>query len=195
MTELLIGDAPVDAVDPEALILAALESPELDLRQGNFAKRHRFRIDWALTKRLAALGAGIVAVTLLIAIVQIVRYGFAADALDAEAQRVAATAVPNAGGDPVAAMQARLAARRGAGLGFTATAGALMTAVQAVPSVELASLTFESDGMLRATILAPGAAEAEMLRSRLRATGLNVDATPFTSEAGRIRGEFRIGGR
>jgi general secretion pathway protein L len=195
LTELLIGDAPIEDVDAEPLILAALDAPELDLRQGEFAKRRRFRIDWALTKRLAALGVAIAAVTLLIAIVQIVRYGFAADALDAEAQRVAAAAVPGARGDPVAALQARLAARRGAGLGFTATAGALMTAVQAVPSVELASLTFESDGMLRATILAPGAAEAETLRARLRATGMTVEATPFASEAGRIRGEFRIGGR
>jgi len=195
LTELLTGDASIEDVDAEPAVLAALDAPELDLRQGGFAKRRRFRIDWALTKRLAALGAGIAAVTLLIAIVQIVRYGFAADALDAEAQRVAATAVPNAGADPVAAMQARLAARRGAGLGFTATAGATLTAVQAVPSVELASLTFESDGLLRATILAPGAAEAEALRARLRATGLNVEATPFTSEGGRIRGEFRIGGR
>lgn len=195
LTDLLVGDAPVEDIEAEPLILSGLDAPELDLRQGGFAKRHRFRIDWALTRRLTALGAGIAAVTLLIAIAEIVRYGFAADALEVEAQRVAAQIVPSAGADPVAAMQARLAARRGAGLGFTATAGALMTAVQAVPNIELASLTFETDGMLRATILAPGAAEAEALRTRLRATGLNVEATPFSSEAGRIRGEFRIGGR
>jgi general secretion pathway protein L len=195
LTELLVGDLPVEDVDAEPLVLAALDAPELDLRQGPFAKRRRFRLDWALTRRLARLAAAIVAVTLLIAVVQIIRYGFAADALDAEAEAVARSAVPDAGGSPVAALQSRLAARRGAGMGFTATSGALLSAVQTVPNVELASLSFENDGMLRATVLAPGAAEAESLRARLRARGLSVEATPFTAENGRIRGEFRIGGQ
>jgi general secretion pathway protein L len=195
MTDLLVGDAPIEDVDAEPLILAALDAPELDLRQGPFAKRRRFRLDWALARRLAGLAGAIAAVTLLIAIVQIVRYGFAADALDAEAEAVARTVVPDAGGNPISTLQSRLAARRGAGMGFTATSGALLSAVQAVPNVELASLSFESDGMLRATVLAPGAAEAESLRARLRARGLSVEATPFTAENGRIRGEFRIGGR
>lgn len=195
LTKLLVGEAPIADVDPEPLIIAALDSPELDLRQGAFAKRRRFRIDWALTKRLAGLGAAVAAATLLIAIVQIVRYGFGADALDAEAQAVARSAVPDAGGNAVSALDARLAARRGAGLGFTTTTGALLRAVQGVPNVELASLSFESDGLLRATVLAPGAAEAEALRARLRSSGLAVEATPFAAENGRIRGEFRIGGR
>ncbi|GAO38677.1 general secretion pathway protein L [Sphingomonas changbaiensis NBRC 104936] len=195
LTELLVGDAPVEDVDPEPLVLAGLGAPELDLRQGAFAKRRRFQIDWPLVRRLAKLGGAVAAVTLLIAIVQIVRYGLGADRLDAEAQAVARTVVPDGGPDAVGALQARRAARQGAGLGFTATAGAVIAAVQAVPNVELSSLTFDADGLLRATVLAPGAAEAETLRSRIRAAGLDVEATPFTSQGGRIRGEFRIGRR
>ncbi len=195
LTELLVGDAPVDDLDPEAAILSALAAPELDLRQGEFAKRRRFRVDWRHVRRLALLGGALAAVTLLIALVQIVRYGFAADALNAEAQAVARSAVPDAGGDAVAALQARLASRRGGGLGFTTTAGAVLAAVQAVPNVELAGLSFENDGMLRATILAPGPAEAEALRARIRSTGLTIEATPFTQESGRIRGEFRVSPR
>lgn len=195
LTELLVGDAPVEDVDADPLVLAALDTPELDLRQGEFAKRRRFRLDWPLVRRLAVLGGAIAAVTLLIAIVQTVRYGLAADRLDAEAQAIARTAVPGAGPDATAALQARIAARRGAGHGFSATAGAVLAAVQAVPNVELSSLSFDNDGLLRATILTPGAAEAEALRTRIRAAGLGVEATPFTSEGGRIRGEFRIGGR
>ncbi len=192
LTELLVGDAPVEDFDPEPTILAALDAPELDLRQGEFAKRRRFRIDWSHARRLALLGGAVAAATLLIAVVQTLRYGFAADALEAEAQAVARAAVPDASGDAVAALQARLAGRRGGGLGFTATSGAMLSAIQAVPNVELAALSFESDGMLRATVLAPGPAEAEALRGRIRAAGLTVDATPFTQEAGRIRGEFRV---
>jgi general secretion pathway protein L len=195
LTELLVGDAPVEDLDSEPLILAALEGPELDLRQGSFAKRNRFRIDYPLVRRLVMLSGAIAAVTLLIALVQIVRYGAAADTLQAEAEQVARSVVPDAGSDPRAAMTARLATRRGGGLGFTATAGAVIAAVQSVPTVELSSLSFDNDGLVRATVLAPGAAEAEALRDRIRTAGLTVEATPFTSEAGRIRGEFRVGGR
>jgi general secretion pathway protein L len=195
LTELLVGDATVEDVEAERLVLAAIDAPELDLRQGPFAKRNRFRLDWTLVKRLAGLAATIAAVTLLIAIVQIIRYNSAATALDAEAEQVARSVVRGSGGDARGALSARLAARRGGGLGFTTTAGAVITAVQSVPNIELASLSFDADGLVRATVLAPGAAEAETLRSRIRATGLNVEATPFTSEAGRIRGEFRVGGR
>lgn len=195
LTPLLIGEESMEDVDGEAAILSALADPELDLRQGAFARRNRFRIDWALARRLALLGGALAAVTLLIAVVQIARYSWDAGRIDAEAQAVARAAVPDAGPDAASALRARLSARRGGGYGFTATAGALAAAIQAVPNVELASLDFDADGLLRATILAPGQAEAETLRDRLKTTGLAVEATPFQAENGRIRGEFRIGGR
>lgn len=195
LTDLLVADAPIEDLDPEPLLIAALDAPELDLRQGPFARRRRFQLDWALVRRLAMIGGAVVAVTLLIAIVQIVRFGFGADALEAQTEAVARKAAPDAGPDPIASMQARLGARRGGGFGFTATAGALIDAIRAAPNVELSSLTFDSDGLVRATILAPGADDAEALRARLRAGGLKVEATPFTAENGRIRGEFRVGGR
>lgn len=191
LTDLLVADAAIEDVEAEPLILAALDNPELDLRQGVFARRNRFRVDAKLVRRLALLGGAIAAVTLLISIVQIARYGIGANALDAQAEAVARSA----GADSTTALQTRLSARRGGGLGFTATAGALASAVQAVPNVELASMDFDSDGLLRAAILAPGPAEAEALRSRLRNMGLAVEATPFQGENGRIRGEFRIGRR
>lgn len=193
LTELLVGGAPVEDLEAEPLILAALDAPEMDLRQGAFAKRRRFRIDWPHVRRLALLGGATAAATLLIGVVQIVRYGLGADALDAEAEAIARTAVPNPGPEAAVTMQTQLAARRGAGLGFTATAGALLSAIRSTPNVELASITFDADGLLRATIVAPGAAETELLRARLRSAGLNIEATPFASENGRIRGEFRIG--
>lgn len=195
LSELLIGDAAVEDVAAEPAILAALADPELDLRQGAFARRGRFRIDWRSVQRLAWLGGAILGVTLAIALVQIARYALSTHALAAQAQAVARAAVPDAGPDAVAALNARLTARRGPGPGFTAMAGALTGTVRAVPNVELASVDFDSDGLLRVTILAPGPAEVETLRDRLRATGLSVEATPFQAENGRIRGEFRIGRR
>lgn len=193
LTPLLVGDAPVaDLADPEATILAAIADPELDLRQGPFARRRRFQIDWPLARRLGWLGVATVAVILLIAIVQIARYSFAANTLELRARDVAARAVPAGTADPVAALDAKLASLRGGGLGFTAMAGALFAAVQATPNVELAGLDFDSNGLLRATVIAAGAADADALRARIAAAGLAVDASTFASSGGRIRGELRI---
>lgn len=192
LTPLILGDAPVVETDGEAALLAALAAPVLDLRQGAFARRRRLRIDWAHVRRLAWTCVAVATVTLLIGLVEIARFEAAADRALAEAAAMAAAAAP--GASP-AMLEARLAALRGGGLGFTATAGALVAAMQATPNVELAALDFASDGLLRATILAPGAADVEALRTRLRGAGLTVEATPFQSEQGRIRGELRISGQ
>lgn len=192
LTPLIVGDAPVESVEAEAALIRAIDDPELDLRQGPFARRRGIRIDWRQLRRLGWLAVGVLTLTLLIAIVQIARLGFAADALDREAEAVAAQAVPSGG---TTALDARLAAARGGGYGFSATAGALFAAVQATPNVELAGLDFASDGLLRATLVATGAGDVEVVRDRLRAAGLVVETTPFQSENGRIRGELRIGGR
>lgn len=192
LTPLIVGDAPVESVEAEAALIRAIDDPELDLRQGPFARRRGLHIDWRQLRRLVWLAIGVLSVTLLIAIVQIVRLGFAADALDREAEAVAARAVPGGG---TTALDARLTAARGGGYGFSATAGALFAAVQATPNVELAAVDFTSDGLLRATLVATGAGDVEAVRDRLRAAGLVVETTPFQTQNGRIRGELRIGGR
>lgn len=200
LSDHIVGDSPVATIDGEALdasILVAIADPVLDLRQGAFAKRQPWRLDWPLVRRLGLLALAIAGVTLLIGLVLIARYSFAAERLEMQAEVAARAALPRgaADGDPVAALDARLADLRGGGLGFSATAGALFGAVQATPNVELTALDFGADGLLRATIAASGAAEAEALRARIEEAGLNVEASPFRSEAGRITGEFRIGGR
>lgn len=192
LAPLIVGDAPIETVDGEALVVRALRDPELDLRQGPFARRRGVRIDWRQVKRLALLGVAILTVTLLIAIVQIVRINGAADALERQADAEAARVVPGGG---ASALEARLTALRGGGDGFSATAGALFAAAQATPNVELAGLEFASDGLLRATVVANAAPDVEALRDRLRASGLVVETTPFQTENGRIRGELRIGGQ
>lgn len=192
LTPLIVGDALVAEVAPEAAVVRAIADPELDLRQGAFARRRRLNIDWRQVRRLGWLSLAILTVTLLIALVQIVRLNAATGALEQEAEAAAARAIPGGG---TAALDARLAALRGGGQGFGATAGALFGALQATPNVELAGLEFTSDGLLRATLVATGAADVEAVRDRLRAAGLTAEATPFQTEGGRIRGELRIGGQ
>ncbi len=192
LTPLIVGDAPVEDIDAEPLLVAAAVQPPFDLRQGPFARRRRLGFDQAQMRRLARLAAATLALTLLIALVQLFRLEADTRALDRQADAVAARVAP---GGTAASLAARLAGVRGPGAGFSATAGALFAAVQASPGVELSALDFTGDGLLRASLLAPGAAEVESVRDRLRGAGLAVEPSTFQSEGGRIRGELRIGAR
>lgn len=189
LTPLVVGSEPVETIDATPLLLAAAENPPFDLLQGPFARRRRVGLDHAQLRRLGILAAATLVVTLLIALVQLVRLEADTRALEAQADAVAARATP---GGTAGSLAARLASVRGPGHGFSATAGALFAALQASPAVELAALDFTSDGLLRATLLAPGAAEVEAVRDRLRSAGLAVEPSTFQSESGRIRGELRI---
>ncbi|MDB5688360.1 MAG: ral secretion pathway protein [Sphingomonas bacterium] len=114
------GDEPIETIGRdrfEEMLAEAIAARPLDLRQGAFAKRRRWRMDWALVRRLAALGAAIVAITLLIQFTLILRYSFAADRLEAEAETVARSALPrgaNIANVPVQLTE-RLTALRGGG--------------------------------------------------------------------------------
>lgn len=200
LADVLIGEQAVAVVRGESLIAAmqaACDAPPLDLRQGRFARKRHWRPDGAVLRRLGLILLALLAVTLLILLTQIVRTNLAADALEQRADALARTGLPRGvpAPDPQRQLDIRLAGLRGGGLGFSAMAGSVFAAVQAVPNVELGSVDFAPDGVLRVTVLAPGAPEAEALRARIVQSGLDVEASPFQSEAGRIRGEFRVSAR
>jgi general secretion pathway protein L len=97
LADLILAGASVETIDAatfRAGIADALAHPPVNLRQGPFAKRRRWRIQWKLIRRLALLGLAIVMVTLAIQVTSIMRYSFAADALELEAQRIASRALP-----------------------------------------------------------------------------------------------------
>ncbi|QHL90853.1 hypothetical protein GVO57_08510 [Sphingomonas changnyeongensis] len=188
LTPLLTADAPVMAVDMAAAFAAVLAHPPLDLRQGRFARRRRLAVAPERIQRLGMFAAALAVLSAAVPLAEMVRLNLAAARLEAAA---AAKAAP-AGG--VAALDARLAQRQGGGAGFAATAGTLFAGLAAAPAIELKEMSFSVDGLLRATISAPGAAEVEALAARLRAAGLAVETPPFVTENGRIRGELRIGG-
>jgi general secretion pathway protein L len=115
LAELVLADAPVEDVPHEAFeggLGAAITDPVINLRQGAFAKRRRWTIEWPLVRRLAALAAALLLVTLAIQIVQIFRYTFEADRLEAELSQVASVALP--GSAPPTRRPARRAAERAA---------------------------------------------------------------------------------
>lgn len=185
LAEVIVADSPIAKVSPdeyETGMAAALAEPAVNLRQGAFAKRRRWRIDWPTVKRLILLAVAILLVTLAIQIAAILRYTYAADALEAEARRLAGTAVPGAdtAADPRARLIQRLADVRGAGAGYGSVVSALYAAVNATPNVEVTQLAYESDGSLRATVAADSPATLTALQERIGATG-------FTAQMGQPR--------
>ena len=198
LTDLVTGDiAPerLEAAQLDSAIVAAVTAPALDLRQGVFARRTRFAVDWALIRRLGWLGLAILGVSLAISIVQIVKYNVAAADLEQRADLGARAGLPQGEtvNDADRQLDARLARLRGPGLGFSRTAATVFSAVRAVRGAEVTSLAFTSDGTLRVGIAADGEGAATDLQQRLRAAGLAVDpGAALTASGGRITGTLTV---
>ncbi len=197
LTEMVVGDAALATLTREALddaVIAAAAAPPVDLRQGPFARRRRIGIDWGLIRRLAMLGAAILAVTLAIDLVRIAKYSFGADALEARAEALGRTGL--ARGETVTdvdrQLDERLSGVRGPGLGFSTTAAAVYAAVRATPGTELTSLDFQSNGSLRIGVGAARESLPTDLKRTLEAAGFSVTAGTFQSTNGRVTGEMTV---
>lgn len=196
LAEILIGDDAMAAIDAEAFerdlpLLAA--APPVDLRQGAFAKRRRFKIDWSHIRRLAMMAGAILFVTLCIQLALIARYSFAADALERQAQQRALEALPGATevADPVAALRQRLA-EVGGGPGYSAVAGAIFGAVRNTEGAELQSLAFASDGTVQIAVATATANGISSFQQQLSASGLSVTPGATRTAGNRQVAEFAV---
>ena len=190
IAELIVGErllAKVDGNIVEAGLRDLARDPLLDLRQGPFASRRRWRFDPALVRRLAMLVAALLVVTLAIQLASILRYTLAADAVEAEIRLVAARALPRNPGiaDPTVELSDRLGQLRGGGAGYGATSAALFGAIKATPNVELNGLSFSPDGSLRATLAADNPATLDDVARRVEISGFRTELGPPRSGGGR----------
>jgi general secretion pathway protein L len=190
LAELIVAEAPVASLDEEAFeggLADAVAYPVVNLRQGAFAKRRRWAIEWALVRRLAKLTFALLVVTLAIQVAAIFRYTLEADALELEANRIAASALQRSGPvtDGPRQLERRLSELRGSGPGYSALAAAIFGAVRGTPNVELTALNFDQSGALRATVQADSPATILMLQQRIEAAGFAVVASDVRSGGGR----------
>ncbi len=157
---LLTGEAPLRALDEadyEAGLPAALAAPAINLRQGPWERRRVWLVDASATRRIGWLVLALAALSLVVLLVQTMRYSSAASALEDEAARIGARA-PAGDARP----------------GFTPLAAVLFAAVQAVPNVELGRLDYRPDGTLAAAVTADTPATLQALRRQLETGGLQV---------------------
>ena len=187
LTGLIVGEAPIAAGSIAADLAAILADPPVDLRQGAFARSRRWQIDWALVKRLAAIGGGVALATLLITLTLILRYNADADRLDLRTRALAQSVVPDARDTPsaIAALDDRLAGYRGGGKGFSNSSAALFAVVKRVANVELTAFDFGVDGSIRITVSGASAADIAAFQQEMQRMGFSGAANQPQQAAGR----------
>jgi general secretion pathway protein L len=193
----LVGDAPVADVATGAIdgrAIAALDTPPIDLRQGDFAKRVRRAIDRKRIGRIALWCGLILLASLLIALVGIVRQTMEAGRLDRESLALAQQVLPGAADAAQAQveMEGQLAARGAGGRAFTAPVSGLLAAMQDAPGVALTSLSRDPDGMVRATLAAAKADDINIVLLALQAAGFTITATPSRDPGGRTLADITV---
>jgi general secretion pathway protein L len=199
VTPIITGSAVITTLDChafDAAIITATASPELSLRQGVFARKRDWSIDRAVIRKLAMMAAGLALISLLVPLVEIIRLNHASNLLEARSLSLAQSAIGDSASGAAArtALDARLAASRGGGAGFMATASAVSRAVEAVANVEITALTFEADGTMAVSLRATSPAEIDAVAARMRAMGLVVSPGPINSSEGQPHVEMQVHG-
>lgn len=200
LTPVLTGGMAPKMLERAALeqaVVAAVARPALDLRQGSFAKRVAVAFDWQLLRRALWLLAAIVILVFAVALVQITRYSFAADALERRADALARTGLPRGEtvNDAGRQLDARLVRMRGNGAGFTQTAATVFEAVQSVPGSEIRTLAFDASGKMRVTLVTQNEGQVTDVSLRIGSHGMAVTQSVFSSGAGRVSGELTVAPR
>ncbi|MCF8707550.1 type II secretion system protein GspL [Rhizorhapis sp. SPR117] len=193
----IIGDAPVRDIPPDAInraAIAALEEPPLNLRQGDFARRAKKMLDWALVRRLAAMVGLIAFGSLLIALILIMKYSFAASAVDAESVALARTVLPRVEGtaNAQAQLDARLIELGGGGLGFSGPASGLFMAMRNASNVSIANLGHSADGTLRVTLSGPRVEDINIVLIALQEAGFTITAASQQGQGGQVLADITV---
>lgn len=193
----LIAEAPIVDGTPgliEGRAIAALDTPPLDLRQGDFAKRVRRAMDGQTLGRIMLWSALILVASLMIALIGVAKQHMEANRLDDESLAQAQQVLPGAtdATQALAEMEGKLAARGAGGRAFTAPVAALLSAMQDAPGVALTSLSRDPDGMVRATLAAAKADDINVVLLALQASGFTITATPSQEPGGRTLADITV---
>jgi general secretion pathway protein L len=191
------GVATLDRDAVDAAIVAAVAHPPLDLRQGAFQPRRRWLGDAAPMRRLAWLTAACVATILIIPVATLLNMQLTIARVEARTLAIAEGALPpgTAVTNAVAQMNARLAETGGGDGGFLAMAGGVVQAIEALPGVDVASMTFDEQAGLRITLRSANPADLAQIEARLVATGHTVEAGPVIAAAGKSARDLTVRGR
>lgn len=192
VADAVVQDVPDDAVT--ASMIDALERPAINLRQGDFTKRTRMTVDRGQVARIVMWSGFVALVSLLIALIAIIKLNADADRLDTESLAIARKVAPNAVDAIDAAQQVdQQLIKRGTGAyGFTGPTAGLYAAMRGTSSVGLTLLDRGQDGTLKATLAAPKADDINVVLLALQASGFTITATSSQDPSGRVLANITV---
>ena len=190
LRDLVIGDAPIEAIDTDSLrsmLLSASAAPLLNLRDGVFAKRER--AVWVTAEQkiwVRRLLAALVIVTMLLTIATLAKY-WIATAAENKAALAAAQKIDPAIQD-IEQSESMLTAslnRQGKTQGsFASLSAALWRSVKASPNVSVRELRYTPDGILTVVLAAPTADNINKALVDIQQDGFRITATPRQDTTG-----------
>jgi general secretion pathway protein L len=190
LASLLIGARERRSIEPmpevERMFAAASVRSSLNLLQQDFAAGGQGSAKWGGYRRVAALAALAALSPFAIWTAEIVRNEASARSLEARAQAAARTIVGDAGSaDPIRELRGRIAELRGNDA-FMQTTAALFEAISRTSGVELESLSYLRDGVMRATLIHAASSDVGTLRAALEQSAVALDEDASEERDGRM---------
>ncbi|PKP86134.1 MAG: general secretion pathway protein GspL [Alphaproteobacteria bacterium HGW-Alphaproteobacteria-17] len=169
----------------EALLLT-VAAPPLDLLSGAWKPKRRWALDPALVRLAKRLAIALVAVSLLIPVVHMLRVASDTRRADAAVIAMAKSAGINAPDATTAEAEIdrRLAAAGGGPLAFSVPASALYAAMRDAPGASIRSLSHRTDGTLTTMLAAPRVEDINQVLLALQARGYRITAQPMAGSDG-----------
>lgn len=197
ISALVVGDAEVrtlESAELEQAIAVAVESPPLNMLQGEFVPRADWSAPAGYWRRLAIYAGVAAAIVLAIPIAQWARLSMATSSTNEQSATISALVLGERSGseDAIDRLQDKVAELRGGGAGFLPTLGALMTSMETMPNVELGLLSFDPDGTLHVTVRASAQPEVDMLVRAMEGHAFAVSKGAPRAQQGRIEVEMQV---
>ncbi len=188
LTPLLLDGEPITDLSDratEAGLLRLIDAPALNLLSGRFATRSGWSVPAGTFKPLVVVAGLCLLLALLLPVVHVWQINRAAARLEMQAVELASKRFPEAS-DPLAALKADVAATRGGGAGFIATAAAVNQAVAATANADLLGMSFTPNGALMTTVRVTNADEAAGLIAQIEGAGFRVAPGAQSMNQGRL---------
>lgn len=189
LASLVVGDAPIEQLGADSFesdIQCAIANAPVDLLQGEFARKRRWRTEPAKVRRLALLALAFVVATLALQVALLMRQGHSAGQMERETERIVGEQRKSPG------RLSELHQRRQREAGFTALSAALFGALQTAPAASLAAVDYAPDRGLRAVVRADTPATAEAVAQAVERSGFRAHSGPPRAGAAGHEIELRI---
>lgn len=193
----LIGDSNVTVL-PEASVDRALaeaaNNSALNLRSGAFAKKVDRFMTVKQKRTLVWLAAAVVIISLLIPVVQLIKYHWAAS--DAEAAAMAAAEPVIGPADTVEAadksLNDRLISENRGNIAFSVPASALFSALQQSQAVSVDRISYRKDGTVSATLSAVRNEDINPVLIAIQKSGFVITAKPRQDATGSAKADVTV---